>query len=178
MDAFYDRITARCRALSLEPSINALYVSLGEQKLRHYHAAQLLRTYICSTGRRPPSCQENSLGTPTGLHAIDEKIGAGAEPGMIFKGRQPLDKTFHQLSPEENLPNLITTRILWLRGLEPGHNAGPGIDTHDRYIYIHGTNHEERLGQPDSHGCVLLSNSDVTQLFDEIPCATLVLIEK
>lgn len=81
------------------------------------------------------------------------------------------------LPAEANEPNLITTRILWLRGLEPGVNSGPGIDTHDRYIYIHGTNHEERLGAPDSHGCVLLSNDEVIELFEQVPSGTLVMIE-
>lgn len=95
---------------------------------------------------------------------------------MVFKGRVAQGTTFNALTPEDNTPNLITTRILWLRGLQPGINAGPGIDTHDRYIYIHGTNHEERLGKPDSHGCVLMRNTDVIELFDLLPSGSIVLI--
>ncbi len=95
---------------------------------------------------------------------------------MVFKGRVA-QKPYMELPPEANEPNLITTRILWLRGLEPGVNVGLGVDTHDRYIYIHGTNHEERLGTPDSHGCVLMSNAEVIKLFEAVPSKTLVWIE-
>jgi lipoprotein-anchoring transpeptidase ErfK/SrfK len=62
--------------------------------------------------------------------------------------------------------NLITTRILRLRGLEDGVNRGNGIDSYDRYIYIHGTNHEDRIGSPSSSGCLQLANQDVLQLHD------------
>ena len=58
-----------------------------------------------------------------------------------------------RLDDEENEKNLITTRILWLAGLEPGVNAGGAVDTYERYIYIHGTNHEHRLGAPASSEC-------------------------
>ncbi|WOO41332.1 L,D-transpeptidase [Rubellicoccus peritrichatus] len=177
MDNYYANIIAKCGELSTEPTEDVVHVSIGEQKLRHYQAGHLVRDYTISTGRKPPSCVENSLGTPTGLHFIDEKIGDGAPVGMIFKGRVAQGKTFNQLTAEENEPNLITSRICWLRGLEDGINAGAGVDTHDRYIYIHGTNHEERLGTPDSHGCVLLSNAEMIQLFDLLPCGTKVLIE-
>jgi lipoprotein-anchoring transpeptidase ErfK/SrfK len=39
----------------------------------------------------------------------------------------------------------------------------------DRYIYIHGTNREDLIGQPASAGCVCLSNADVINLYDLIP---------
>ena len=39
------------------------------------------------------------------------------------------------------------SRILWLEGLEE-HNA----NTRDRFIYIHGTKHENKIGSPASHG--------------------------
>lgn len=162
----------------MKPTDHALYVSICEQKLFHYRSGELQKTYTVSTSRRPPSCVENSLGTPTGLHFIDEKIGDTLPAGTILKGRVPTGENCYELSIERNAENLITTRILWLRGLETGHNAGPGIDTHDRYVYLHGTNQEDRLGTPNSHGCVLLSNADVTELFDVIPGGTLVLIER
>lgn len=135
----------------------------------------------CATGRKPASNVEDSLGTPTGLHHIDEKIGDGEPLGMTFVGRVPQGTCFADLDAQTQARNLITTRILWLRGLEPGINAGVNahgqvVDTHQRYIYIHGTNHEARLGSPDSHGCVLLSNADVVTLFDTIDSGTVVLI--
>ena len=60
----------------------------------------------------------------------------------------------------------MLTRILWLEGLEPGLNRGPGVDSHDRCIYLHGTNQEQLLGSPASHGCIRLSNADAIRLFD------------
>jgi lipoprotein-anchoring transpeptidase ErfK/SrfK len=70
----------------------------------------------------------------------------------------------------------ILTRILWLEGLQPGVNQGGEVDSFSRYIYIHGTNHEELLGQPASHGCVRMSNLDVLLLFDAVETGSLVWI--
>lgn len=161
----------------MKPTEHALYVSIGEQKLYALSGGSLRKTYAVSTSRRPPSCVENSLGTPTGLHVIEEKIGDGLAAGTVLKGRVPTGENCYEVSAARNEANLITTRILWLRGLEDGVNAGPGVDTHDRYVYIHGTNQEDRIGEPNSHGCVLLRNDEVTELFDATPSGALVLIE-
>lgn len=171
----YDNIVAKCAALSMEPTNHALYVSLGEQKLYHYQLGQLTTAYDARFGINPPSCIENSLGTPTGLHKIDEKIGGDAPAGMVFVGRVPTGRCYWEYAPEET-KNFITSRILWLRGLEPGHNSGPGCDSHDRYIYIHGTNREDTFETSTSHGCVQLRNTDVIALFDAVHSGTLVLI--
>ena len=72
--------------------------------------------------------------------------------------------------------NLITTRILWLRGLEPGLNRGGDVDTYERYVYIHGTNHEDRLGERLSAGCVLMRNLDILALYDQVRTTDQVLI--
>ncbi len=85
---------------------------------------------------------------------------------MIFKGRMPTGERFWELPPEARSTNFVTTRILWLEGLEPGHNCGEGVDTFKRYIYIHGTNHEARIGTRQSHGCILLTNDDVVELYN------------
>jgi len=137
----------------------------------------LRKSHVVSTSRRPPSNVKGSLGTPRGLHRIEEKIGAGAPPGTVFKGRVNTGRHFNELSEEENVKSLITTRILWLRGLEPGVNAGGQVDSHGRYIYIHGTNHEARLGTPDSAGCVHMDNLEIIGLFDEVRTGDLVWIE-
>ena len=89
-------------------------------------------------------------------------------PAWSFRARTPTGRHFSELGEEENRENLITTRILWLRGLEPGVNLGGEVDSHDRYIYIHGTNHEDRLGTPQSAGCILMRNLDVVELFEEV----------
>ena len=75
-------------------------------------------------------------------------------------------------SPAEG--DYVTTRIMWLEGLEPGINKGPGIDSFKRYIYIHGTPEEGRIGRPASHGCIRMRNADVIRLFDDVAVGTLV----
>ncbi len=137
----------------------------------------LRKSHVVSTSRRPPSNVKDSLGTPRGLHHIAEKFGAGAPPGTVFKGRVNTGRHFNELGDEENAGNLITTRILWLRGLEPGVNSGGEVDTHERYIYIHGTNHEDRLGTPFSGGCIEMNNIEIVGLFDGVRTGDLVWIE-
>jgi lipoprotein-anchoring transpeptidase ErfK/SrfK len=66
----------------------------------------------------------------------------------------------------------ILTRILWLRGLEPGRNRFGDVDTMRRYIYIHGTPHEAALGRPGSHGCIRMRSADVIDLFDLVEPGT------
>lgn len=110
---------------------------------------------------------ENSFGTPLGLHALADKIGDGEPEGMVFKGRVA-QSHFSRLTVEDQQKNLITTRIIRLRGLEPGYNSGPGCDTYDRYVYIHGTNHENRIGQPFSGGCIEMCNSEIIDLFSKV----------
>ena len=126
------------------------------------------KAYTISTSKNPPSCVADSYGTPTGLHAIADKIGGDAPEGMVFKGRAPTGHHFSEASEEDAARNLITSRILRLRGLEAGKNAGESCDSYDRYVYIHGTNHEARIGQPFSGGCVEMLNAEVIELFNSI----------
>ena len=135
------------------------------------------KSHVISTSLRPPSNVKDSLGTPRGLHEIAEKIGADAPPGIVFKNRVSTGKHFLEFGDAAQTQNLITTRILWLRGLEPGVNAGGNVDSHQRYIYIHGTNHEERLGTPFSAGCIEMNNLEIIGLFDEIRTGDQVWIE-
>ncbi len=67
--------------------------------------------------------------------------------------------------------DLVMSRILWLDGLEAA-NA----NTYSRYIYIHGTNHEEHIGEPASHGCVRMKNADIADLFELVQVGTPVAI--
>ena len=97
---------------------------------------------------------------------------------MVFKGRKPTGKRHPECSKEDQAKSLITSRILRLRGLEPGLNTGGNRDSFARYVYIHGTNHEEAIGSPASSGCLQLTNADVIDLFDRIPEGTHLLIEK
>ena len=108
------------------------------------------------------------MGTPWGLHQIFEKIGEGAEVGTVFEGRVSIGKTAEQCSLEKRARNLITTRILRLSGLEEDVNKGGSKDTFKRYVYIHGTNHEEKIGKPARSGCLQMLNADIVELFNNI----------
>ena len=117
------------------------------------------------------------MGTPTGLHEVSGKIGDGEHPGMIFKGRVATGECWHERSdagPDQR--NFVTTRILRLRGLEQGHNFGPGVDSHDRFIYIPVTNHSEVFPRNISHGCLLMLDDDLIRLYTSVPEGTHVYI--
>ena len=141
---------------------------ISASTLQYYLRGTLVRSYIISTSRRPPSNVKHSLGTPRGLHEIAERIGAGQPAGMVFDSRVPTGRHFSEIEDVSPEANLVATRILWLRGLEPGVNSGGDVDTYDRYIYIHGTNREDRIGQPASAGCILMGNLDIIQLFEDV----------
>jgi lipoprotein-anchoring transpeptidase ErfK/SrfK len=66
----------------------------------------------------------------------------------------------------------ILTRILWLSGLEPGHNRLGEVDTMRRYIYIHGAPEDDVMGKPGSKGCVKMQNADIRELFDLVSVGT------
>lgn len=155
--------------LGIKPADRVLIVRISTQTLQFYREGRLVRGYVVSTSLRPPSNVKNSLGTPRGLHEIAERIGAGQPPGMVFRARVPTGRHFREFPADEHArTNFVTTRILWLRGLEPGVNRGGDVDSYQRYIYLHGTNHEEKLGRPASGGCVQLSNLDIIELYDEV----------
>ena len=174
----FRRVSEACARRSRPRAEHCLCVQIGEQKLYHFQDGRLVRTYTISTSLRPPSCIENSFGTPTGLHEVAEKIGAGAPEGAVFKAREPAGYLWRDAPELETRKNLVTTRILRLRGLEPGHNAGPGCDSYNRFIYIHGTNHPEKLGTPATAGCPVLSDAEVVELFDAVPEGSLVWMEE
>ncbi len=100
------------------------------------------------------------------------------EIGTVFKGRKPTGKYYWDYEKTGQRNNLITTRILRLKGLETGINQGPGLDTYKRYVYIHGTNHEEVIGHPASAGCILMRNREIIELYEQVESRSLVLIEQ
>ncbi|MFP6886177.1 MAG: L,D-transpeptidase [Opitutales bacterium] len=175
---FYESFQEKIEVLGVDRSAIELVVSIPEQRLWLFANGKSYKRYSMSSSKRSPSCQENSLGSPWGLHEVCGKIGGDAPEGMVFKGRQPTGQRYWEYPVEEQAKNLITSRILRLRGLEQGLNTGGSCDTFDRYIYIHGTNHEEAIGKPASSGCLQLTNADVIELFDLVPENSLVLILK
>lgn len=128
---------------------------------------ETLRRYPVSTSQYGLGSAPGSLRTPLGEFRVGEKIGDGEPLGAVFKSRAPTGEIGLDASDDD----LVLTRILWLEGLEP-HNA----NTRERYIYIHGTNHERRIGEPASHGCVRMRNADVAELYELVPAGAPVTI--
>jgi hypothetical protein len=152
-------------------------VRITASTLQFRRNGSVVRSYVVSTSKRSPSNVANSLGTPRGLHEIAERVGAGQPAGMVFKSRVPTGRHFSEAARDDaDRHNLITSRILWLRGLEPGVNLGGEVDTYGRYIYIHGTQREDMIGSPMSAGCVLMRNTDIIELYDEVRVGDLVWI--
>jgi UDP-N-acetylmuramate--alanine ligase len=151
-----------------------LVVSIEEQALLVCANDTIIERYDASTSRFGNGNRENSLKTPLGLHRIKEKYGAGAPPGRVFRDREDTGEDWDH---RQNGDNLILTRILRLEGLEEGINRGGSVDSYERYIYIHGTGREDRIGTPLSHGCVCLRNRDIIRLFDTVKEGTPVFID-
>lgn len=129
-----------------------------------------------STALAGIDCRQDSGGTPSGLHRIEKKIGDGCPWGQVFESRRPIGRTWAPGDSDPGDADLILTRILTLDGLEDCVNRGPDMDSLSRYIYIHGTNHEGRIGRPVSHGCIRMTNDDVLDLFDQVETGDPVLI--
>jgi len=176
--ATYSEATGEARALALarvallRPGATfdavpprLLVVDVERQRVALLIAGRLAASYAVSTAAAGVGGEEGSLRTPPGWHRVHDRIGAGAPAGAVFESRVD---TGRRWGGEAVPDDLILTRVLTLEGLEPGVNQGPGRDSLARYIYIHGTNHEDTLGRPDSHGCVRMASADVVELFDRI----------
>lgn len=161
------------------PDDQVLVVDVSEQRLRLYRRGETVGEWPVSTSKYGIGNRQNSERTPLGVHRIARKIGAGAPPGTLFKARRDTGRTVEILKDDRAADgDYVTTRILWLEGLEPGVNQGPGVDSFQRYIYIHGTAEEGRIGRPFSHGCVRMTNDAVVELFDRVQEGTLVEIRQ
>ena len=154
-----------------------LFVSVTNQKMYHIKDNIIINKYIISTSEFGTGNKAGSNKTPIGMHKIKSKHGDktpinGRMIGRVFNGKISKIYTDKKKSKTDD----ITSRIFWLEGLEEGVNKGKNIDSFKRYIYIHGTSEEGRLGSPASHGCIRMKNKAVIDLYKKIEVGTLVLI--
>ena len=157
-----------------EPCIE---INIREQRLCLLSGDHVLHKYKISTAKNGPGEITNSECTPRGKHVIADKIGDGCIPGMVFVGREPTGEIYHPKLREEGPDrDWILTRILWLKGTEPGKNQGGNVDSYQRYIYIHGSPDDVEIGKPGSRGCIRMNNEDVIALFDQVRVGTSVII--
>jgi len=154
-----------------------IFVSIEKQKLYHIKNNKIISEFIISSSAYGTGNKSGSNKTPLGLHKVKQKYGEktpinGRMVGRVFYGEIATIYSDGSKSKTDD----ITSRIFWLEGLEKGKNKGRGIDSYKRYIYIHGTSEEGRLGSPASHGCIRMKNKEVIDLYRLIEVGTLVLI--
>jgi len=149
--------------------MKSIHISIRDQILTLKEDETPVRTYSVSTSRFGIGTAKGSFKTPMGRFRVAEKIGGEMPVGTIFRSRVPL-KAGAPLPPTDDL---VMSRILWLDGLDE-QNA----NTRERFIYIHGTKHETKIGRPASCGCVRMRNADVVELFDLVDLETPVIIDE
>jgi len=137
-----------------------IVISTREQKLAVLDRGTLLATYPVSTSKFGLGDYLRSSRTPLGELQVAKKIGDNAPLGAVFKDRV---RTGEVVAPNSPGRDPIVTRILWLRGRE-AQNA----NAFGRYIYIHGTPEERRIGTPASYGCIRMRSTDIVQLYNVV----------
>jgi hypothetical protein len=154
-----------------------IYVSVKNQKMYYISNDVIIKEYLISTAKKGVGNQKNSNMTPYGLHYIKEKHGSktpqnGRMIGRVFYGQIATIYSDTTTSKTDD----ITSRILWLSGYEKDINKGGDVDSYERFIYIHGTSEEGKIGTPASHGCIRMLNKDVIELYSMTKIGTKVLI--
>jgi lipoprotein-anchoring transpeptidase ErfK/SrfK len=143
-------------------------ISIKDQKLLLLQNDSKVAVYPISTSKYGLGDFWGRMTTPLGYMQVAQKIGDNAPIGGVFHNRR---FTGEVLPPNAPGRDPITTRIIWLRGLEP-QNA----HAFNRCIYIHGTNEERYVGKPASFGCIRMKAKDVAALYGQLPLGALVQI--
>ena len=154
-------------------------ISISKQQLILFDEEDSIKKYSISTAKNGSGERKNSECTPRGEHIIAEKIGQGAKENSVFVGRIETNELYNsKLRDFHPRRDWILTRILWFSGTEEGKNKGGDLDSHDRYIYIHGSPEDIEMGRPGSRGCIRMRNSDVIELFNLVNVGTRVTISE
>jgi L,D-transpeptidase YbiS len=161
------------------PNSCLIKVSIDEQRLQYLSGGNIVMDVAVSTAANGPGEIMHSECTPRGHHCIRAKIGAGMPANTVFVGRRASGEIYSPLLKQQYPErDWMLTRILWLSGMEPGHNRFGERDSMRRYIYIHGCPDEDPMGTPTSHGCIKMRNAEVIELFDQVPVGSRVLIQE
>ena len=147
---------------------NQVIISVRDQKLVLMRNGSKVAIYPISTSMFGLGDAWGRMTTPLGYLAVEKKIGDNVPVGAVFHKRR---LTGEVLQPNAPGRDPITTRIIWLRGLE-AQNA----HAFQRCIYIHGTPEEKKIGQPASYGCIRMKSKDVAELYEQVPLGAIVQI--
>ena len=164
-------------AVNISAMTYKIDIDISQQRLYLKQNDELIKSYPISSSKYGEGSTENSNMTPLGLHVIKEKIGTDVPINTLFISRINTKRTVSiENSRNKTKDDHITSRILWLDGLEEGKNKGKGVDSYSRYIYIHGTHEEGLIGEKASHGCIRMLNNDVIDLYNYVNIGTEVYI--
>jgi lipoprotein-anchoring transpeptidase ErfK/SrfK len=158
--------------LSLSDELR-IEIDISNQRLYVIQNSAQTHSFAISSSKYGEGSTANSFKTPLGKHSVKTMIGENALKNTIFisrintKRRADIIESFNDSSDD-----YVTSRIIWLTGEEPGFNSGEGIDSYNRYIYIHGTHEEGLIGTKASHGCIRMFNDDVIKLYSMIKKGT------
>lgn len=139
---------------------NKMIVSVRDQKMLLVREGKPVKAYKISTSKFGIGDKPGSNCTPLGRMQIAKKIGDNVTPGTVFKSRRA---TREVIKPNTPGRDPIVSRILWLNGCEQNNH-----NTFRRFIYIHGTPEEYRLGTPASYGCIRMGSKDVVDLYERV----------
>jgi hypothetical protein len=134
-------------------------VDLSEQEIHRIDREGSRQTAKVSSSRFGTGGEPDSNRTPLGWHRVAQIIGTDGPADQEYISRRPV--------PPSGRDDRILSRILWLDGLEAGRNE----TSHDRYIYIHGTNHPDTLGCPASMGCIRMDPEVLAEWVDQVRAA-------
>jgi L,D-transpeptidase catalytic domain len=163
-------LTSAASAFAIAPVdlSSELIISVRDQKLMLLRNGEKVAIYPVSTSMFGLGDAWGRMTTPLGYLAVEKKIGDNAPVGAVFHNRR---MTGEVLQPNAPGRDPITTRIMWLRGLEP-----QNVHAFQRCIYIHGTPQETNIGRPASYGCIRMKSKDVAQLYEQVPLGAVVQI--
>lgn len=135
-------------------------ISIPDQKMIVFNDSQQLAEYDISTSRFGLGDRRGSYATPLGNLEVEKKFGDNVPAGGVLKSRR---FTGEILRPDAPGRDPIVSRILWLKGLDPGNR-----NAFARCIYIHGTTEERNIGKPASFGCIRMRSNDVIHLYETV----------
>jgi len=139
---------------------NKMVISVRDQRMLLVRDGKPVKSYKISTSKFGVGDRPRSNCTPLGRMEVVRKIGDGQRPGAVFKARRP---TGEILKPNAPGRDPIVSRILWLKGTQSQNR-----NAFRRFIYIHGTPEEWRLGAPASYGCIRMGSRDVIDLYNRV----------
>ena len=158
--------------LSLSDELR-IEIDISNQRLYVIQNSAQTHSFAISSSKYGEGSTANSFKTPLGKHSVKTMIGENALKNTIFISRINTKRQADIIeSFNDSSDDYVTSRIIWLTGEEPGFNSGEGIDSFNRYIYIHGTHEEGLIGTKASHGCIRMFNDDVIKLYSMIKKGT------